>query len=311
MGFKKELQFWIKQYINKLKLENKSKNTIDSYNRTYNSFLDFLDYYKEEYNKELSFLNLKEQDIYAFLQYKEDFMQKQGEIAVATKKALITHLKRLFKYIEKNADELYDFDKVFEDINFKLNPRKPKGLNKDEQERLLQYLSNQIELKTDFISYRNSLIVKLMLLAGLRVSEVLNIVLNDFVFVKNGKEYYKITIKGKGNKIRQAYINKDEIEEELEFLNSYFNGNNNYIAVTSKNKRMDRIQIFKMLNSIYKKVGIKKSGVHILRHTFAKNLVEKNISLSVIQKLLGHSNINTTSIYTNPDEDMVLNSLNY
>ena len=311
MGFKKELQFWIKQYINKLKLENKSKNTIDSYNRTYNSFLDFLDYYKEEYNKELSFLNLKEQDIYAFLQYKEDFMQKQGEIAVATKKALITHLKRLFKYIEKNADELYDFDKVFEDINFKLNPRKPKGLNKDEQERLLQYLSNQIELKTDFISYRNSLIVKLMLLAGLRVSEVLNIVLNDFVFVKNGKEYYKITIKGKGNKIRQAYINKDEIEEELEFLNSYFNGNNNYIAVTSKNKRMDRIQIFKMLNSIYKKAGIKKSGVHILRHTFAKNLVEKNISLSVIQKLLGHSNINTTSIYTNPDEDMVLNSLNY
>jgi site-specific recombinase XerD len=51
-----------------------------------------------------------------------------------------------------------------------------------------------------------------------------------------------------------------------------------------------------------RKAKIDKKGVHILRHTFAKTLVSKNINLSTIKDLLGHENIATTMIYAKSDE---------
>jgi site-specific recombinase XerD len=51
-----------------------------------------------------------------------------------------------------------------------------------------------------------------------------------------------------------------------------------------------------------KKANINKKGVHILRHTFAKTLVAKNVNLSTIKDLLGHENISTTMIYAKSNE---------
>ena len=62
---------------------------------------------------------------------------------------------------------------------------------------------------------------------------------------------------------------------------------------------MDGSQVYRMLQSIYVKLGIKAS-VHDLRHTFAKYLSYKNVDITVIKELLGHSSIQTTAIYTNP-----------
>jgi site-specific recombinase XerD len=66
---------------------------------------------------------------------------------------------------------------------------------------------------------------------------------------------------------------------------------------------MSRIGLYNMISNKMKKARIYKSGVHILRHTFARNLVSKNINLSTISELLGHADITLTArTYAKSDE---------
>jgi len=115
---------------------------------------------------------------------------------------------------------------------------------------------------------------------------------------------------GKGSKYRYVYIPVKLIADELELIKEHFfedeisdtNNPQKYIAVTQKGRVMHRVEIYSMLDKLYKKVYIKKRGVHILRHTFGKRMVKKNVNLSTIKELMGHENIQTTMIYARSDE---------
>jgi site-specific recombinase XerD len=272
--------------------------------QTYKSFVEFC---KQHY-KELSFQNLREDDIYAFIEYKSATMNKQGDVATSTANAIISHLKRLFKHIERNSENgLYDFDKVFEDIKLKQPKRVPKGLSDEQVNRLLNYLET-LKAKETLINFRNIILFKLMLFGGLRASEAVSIKFSDIKEV--GDKLYKITFKGKGDKNRFTYVQKDDFEDEITTLKGMIvSSTGMLIATTASGKCMDRIQLSKMVNSIYKRAGIKASGVHILRHTAAKRLLANGVSIVVVQSLLGHSSIQTTSIYANPTEDIILKEM--
>lgn len=301
--FCQQIEIYTKSLHTKLKIEKKSKNTISSYMQTYKSFIEFC---KQHY-KELSFQNLREDDIYAFIEYKSATMNKQGDVATSTANAIISHLKRLFKHIERNAENgLYDFDKVFEDIKLKQPKRAPKGIDEVDLKKLLTYLEN-LKAKETFTNFRNILLFKLMLFAGLRASEAVSLKLSNF---SREESLYKISFKGKGDKERTSYIKIDIIEDEIEMLRNVFGlQEDGYISKTRSGSRMDRIQLSKMVNSIYRRAGVKASGVHVLRHTAAKSLLADGVSIVVVQSLLGHSSIQTTSIYANPTEDIVKREL--
>lgn len=301
--FCQQIEIYTKSLHTKLKIEKKSKNTISSYMQTYKSFIEFC---KQHY-KELSFQNLREDDVYAFIEYKSATMNKQGDVATSTANAIISHLKRLFKHIERNAENgLYDFDKVFEDIKLKQPKRAPKGIDEVDLKKLLTYLEN-LKAKETFTNFRNILLFKLMLFAGLRASEAVSLKLSNF---SREESLYKISFKGKGDKERTSYIKIDIIEDEIEMLRNVFGlQEDGYISKTRPGSRMDRIQLSKMVNSIYRRAGVKASGVHVLRHTAAKSLLADGVSIVVVQSLLGHSSIQTTSIYANPTEDIVKREL--
>lgn len=301
--FCQQIEIYTKSLHTKLKIEKKSKNTISSYMQTYKSFVEFC---KQHY-KELSFQNLREDDVYAFIEYKSATMNKQGDVATSTANAIISHLKRLFKHIERNAENgLYDFDKVFEDIKLKQPKRAPKGIDEVDLKKLLTYLEN-LKAKETFTNFRNILLFKLMLFAGLRASEAVSLKLSNF---SREESLYKISFKGKGDKERTSYIKIDIIEDEIEMLRNVFGlQEDGYISKTRPGSRMDRIQLSKMVNSIYRRAGVKASGVHVLRHTAAKSLLADGVSIVVVQSLLGHSSIQTTSIYANPTEDIVKREL--
>lgn len=302
--FCQQIEIYTKSLHTKLKIEKKSKNTISSYMHTYKSFLEFC---KQHY-KELSLKNLREDDIYAFIEYRSSIMNKQGDISISTTNGIVSHLKRLFKHIERNADELYDFDKVFEDIKLKQPERKAKGLSDEQVNKLLNYCE-KLKIEETFINFRNVFLFKLMLLGGLRASEAVSIKLSNIREVE-GSNLYKIIFKGKGNKDRFTYIEIDKIEDEITTIRDVFSlDNNKFIAMTSSGKYMDRVQLSKMVNSIYSRAGLNISGVHILRHTAAKRLLANGVSIVVVQSLLGHSSIQTTSIYANPTEDIILKEM--
>ena len=66
---------------------------------------------------------------------------------------------------------------------------------------------------------------------------------------------------------------------------------------------MSRVGLYSVISNKMKKAGINKKGVHILRHTFARDLVSKNINLQTISELLGHANIMlTVKVYARSNE---------
>lgn len=301
--FCSQIESYVRSLQIKLKIENKSKNTISSYMQTYKKFIAFC----KQNPKVFSFSTIKEDDIYAFLEYMSATMNKQGDIAPSTSNAVVSHLKRLFKHIERNSsEESWDFDKVFADIKLKQPKRSPKGISDDDVKKLLSYLE---ELKNNetFINIRNVLLFKIMLYGGLRASETVSLKIENF---KKEDSLYKIFFRGKGDKERVSYIQVENIQDEVDTLVDVFTlAKNEYIAKTSGGSVMDRIQLNKMINSIYKRAGVNVSGVHILRHTAAKSLLSSGVSIVVVQSLLGHSSVQTTSIYANPTEDIIKREL--
>jgi len=146
-----------------------------------------------------------------------------------------------------------------------------------------------------------------MLYGGLRASETLSITLDNISVARNN--LYKISFKGKGDKERITYIKCDYIYEEIEIFKDEYMIGSNIIAITQSGKVMCRHSLARMVNSIYKKLGIKASGVHVLRHTAAKSLVNAGVSIVVVQSILGHSSLNTTAIYANPTQQILEDAL--
>ena len=133
-----------------------------------------------------------------------------------------------------------------------------------------------------------------MLYAGLRISEALNVILDDFSL--ENENMFKISIIGKGVKEQYAYIKKDLIQEELEFFYENIKPDE-LIMKTKNNAKLDRSSAFIIVNRIYEKAFIRKQGLHLLRHTLAMRLTERGVNLVVIQKILRHTDIKTTTIY--------------
>lgn len=273
------------------KATNKSKNTIISYNTTISSFIDFLKQYDE---KKVTFSNINKMDIMNFLEYKNENLQKQSELKMTSKKLYVTHLKTFFSFIDENDEDTeIKISKIFK-INIKTPKRTPKGIEKDDVQKIKDYLEGIVIQK--FEDARNSLLLKLSLYSGARRGELALVSISDMI--EDGEIYIIDTI-GKGDKERILYIPKSIIEKEV----LYYNNNGlNRIAITKNKKNMDGSQLYRLLNNIYKKIGIAYSGIHILRHTFAKDMISKNVNITTVQQLLGHASIQTTMIYTNPNQ---------
>lgn len=299
--FSIQIREFFNYFVNELELTNKSKNTIISYRTTINSFIEFL----EQYEKDLDFENFKKIDLLNFLEYKNMMLEKHSELKMSSKKLYITHLKTFFTFINENLDTDIKIKTIF-NLNIKIPERTPKGIEKDDIEKLEDYMKT-LNLES-FIGVRNSLILKLLLYSGARRGEVLALRVENF---RKDGELYIIETVGKGDKERILYIPVKLIQHELEF---YINRNINHIAITKNNRIMDGSQIYRLLNNIYKKIGIKGSGVHILRHTFAKTMIAKDVNIVTVKELLGHTNIQTTMIYTKPNQKEIqksyLNSMN-
>jgi len=292
-------------FIKQLNYQNKSINTINTYNNVLKSFIEYLSLI----NTLKSFKEIKTSLIYDFFEYKEYSMNKQGDLSANTKLLIIRVLRLYFSYIEDEDEELLDFSNLFKKIKIKAKKREPKGLSEEELNKLL----NQIEVEKSrdgatFITFRNSLIIKLMLFAGLRISEVLNLKHQDFSYDEDKKLFEIRIISGKGDKDRISYAPEEDIFDELEEIkqNSPQNGKN-YIFVSKAGKKLTRENMDLTIKGFCKRAGIKLYSAHNMRHTFAKNFLKNNGNITYLQKLLGHSNINTTMIYADPFSEDVKN----
>lgn len=268
---------YIEEFIDYLRFEKKySENTISSYKRDLNKTNTYI---KKDFAK------LNKKDI-------QNYIQKisKSENASSVSRCIST-LKSFYKFLELNK---YTNKTPLTTItNPKTVKKLPKILSEEEIEKLLD-----INLKTDF-DYRNKAMLELMYSSGLRVSELINLNVND-IDLSNAS----VRIFGKGSKERIIPLN----DYAIDALNNYIlnhrrslfkHGESNYLFLNNHGNKMTRQGFFKILEKIAKEKGIKSElSPHTLRHSFATHLLKHGADLRSIQELLGHSDISTTQIYT-------------
>lgn len=171
--------------------------------------------------------------------------------------------------------------------------RLPVVLNPEEEKAFLATFSleNPREL-------RDYVLCRVMLDAGLRCSEALNLRWEDVDF-RTGRLHVR---KGKGKKDRILWLP----DATLELLKRLRNGSNGFVFCNKAGKRLSDRYVRKMVKEYKTKAGLEKDvHPHTLRHSFATDLLRHCRNLRIVQRALGHSSISTTEVYTHVlDEEL-------
>lgn len=237
-----------------------------------------------------------------------DFLVTEtSTLSDATKKNYRIALISLFGYIDKQNEEIdgYVYRYGIELKNWgglagKSGTKLPSFMHKQEVQRFINGI-NTYPFSAK-IAARNRLVIKTILYTGIRVSEAINIDLKDF---NKDDDAYIIQVRGKGNKPRIVMIKENIIQKDLNEWFSLKRCENNLLFCNQKGNTLSQAYISSIVEKILLSVGIRKekNGAHMLRHTFATLLYQKNKDLILVQESLGHADINTSRIYTHFDKD--------
>lgn len=158
---------------------------------------------------------------------------------------------------------------------------------------------------------RNKAMLETMYSCGLRVSELVGLLLSN-LHLEIG--FVKVT--GKGDKERLVPIGSVATKhikiylEEIRNRQSIQPGFEDVVFLNQRGKKLTRVMVFTIIKQLAEKIQLKKSiSPHTLRHSFATHLIEGGADLRAVQEMLGHESITTTEIYTHLDRDFLRSSI--
>ena len=273
---------YVKLYLDYLKYEkNYSDNTILNYEIDLKEFNEYL----ESINSNLVSTNYKE--VRGFLEMLNDEHFKNGSVSrkISSLKSFYNFM--LFKhYLTSSPVELITYPKK--------EYRLPKFVEYKELETLFS-----IPDTTTSLGIRNLLILELLYASGMRVSELVNVKLNDI-----DESRKEIRVLGKGSVERVAYFG----EYALDALNDYLSyarddllkgKSSEYLFINKNGGKLSDRGVRLIIDNILNASSVKtKISPHTLRHTFATHMLNEGADLKVVQELLGHKNLGTTEVYT-------------
>ncbi len=166
----------------------------------------------------------------------------------------------------------------------KASKKLPVVLSRDEIKKLLNNTKNE----------QHRLLIECLYSTGLRLSECINLKYSD-LDLNDGIGWVRM---GKGAKDRIFIISEMFRKDLLEYREKNGSDGKGYIFSVN-GKKMSPRSIQHAIKTAAERSGIEKDvHVHTLRHSFATHLLENGVDIRKIQKLLGHSNLQTTQIYT-------------
>jgi site-specific recombinase XerD len=146
---------------------------------------------------------------------------------------------------------------------------------------------------------RNLAILLLLLNTGLRVSEVAGLKLSD---VELSERKGQITVRGKGTKVRTVPLNAEVRRALREYLAKRPKVKHDAVFVNQRGEPLGRLGIEYQVATLGRVAGLEHLTPHMLRHTFAKNLIDQSVSLDQVAMLMGHRSLTTTARYTQPSQ---------
>ena len=291
-------------YVNTKKASNIAKNSLISINFILEKFFTFISDELAE-NTSLNINNVTKYFLNDYLLTLADKLSKSSQ------KLHFTIIKNFLFFIADHDITKYGFIKInINGMKIKTEQKEKESFTQNEQILILKHI-DKLDATNSFLAQRNSLIIKILLFAGLRISELINIKWSDVTEFNDETHgiLYSILITGKGNKERYAYLQYKLITSNLKWLKIH-STNNNYIFTSTHGNQCNASMLFVVINNALAKAGASHRGLHIFRHTFARNLVDKDINLATIKDLLGHSNISVTAqFYAKSNENAKRNAL--
>jgi len=268
----------IDDFLNYLTNEKRfSMHTVVAYKKDIEQFFDLIAFNENEINQ------INHKDIRNYL---VDLVEDGKENTTINRK--LSSLKTFFKFLKRQ--------KLIE-----INPMaKIQGLST--KKRLPQFVpENQLWDKTifkehqdDFSNVRDELILEMFYQTGIRLDELINLKINN---VNRGS----IKVLGKRNKERIIPITArfHEFIQEYKLLRAKNNISSEFLINTKTGKKLSPKFVYSKVNYyLSKATNLKKKSPHVLRHTFATHMLNNGASLESIKKLLGHSDLVATQVYT-------------
>jgi len=290
-----KLIFLLKDYIFHIeKVINYSPNTVSSYKRDINSFINFCKKIEVD-----NVSNIDEKIIREFVSHLH-----RNSISPKSIKRFLSSLRGFFNFLLKKKIIKKNFAEGVR------SPKADKNLPEILQHSDINLLANS-ETKND--SYyknkdllaRDTAIFELFYSSGLRLSELADIQLKDINFNES-----LLRITGKGNKTRVVPIGTKAISAVnlwIKIRKKYINEVCDFLFTSLKGSKMSPRNIQLRMNILAKASGVEQRLYpHKLRHTVATHLLESSGNIRAVQEFLGHENISTTQIYTHLDNQYLM-----
>ena len=258
-----------------------SKSTLDAYR----SDLKLLDLWAR--NRELSLDTVSRPDLLEFIAYKAE----KGSSARSSAR-MLSSLRRFYTYLMQQ--ELISTNPTEKISMPKIGRSLPVLLTEDEVLKLIKAPNTKKAL-----GFRDRTMLELLYATGLRVSELVNLEVNQ---INLNKGYLRVM--GKGNKERMVPMGNTAKRWMKNYLNGPINEilgdrQSDCIFPTRTSTSISRQAFWQIIKKYALKVGINAQlSPHSLRHAFATHLINHGADLRVVQMLLGHSDLSTTQIYT-------------
>ena len=255
-------------FLSAKKIEGCSEKSLKYYFSTIEALFNKL-------NKNISDISTNDLRIYL-----SDYQEKNG-----SSKVTIDNIRRIFSsFFSWLEDEDYILKSPVRRIHKVKTAQTIKEILTDEEIEKLRDNTNNI---------RNLAIVEILSSTGMRVGELVKINTKDIDF----QERSCIVI-GKGNKQREVYFDARTKIHLLEYINSRKDTEEAlFVSFSKPNKRLTINSIESILRNLGKKCNINKVHPHKFRRTLATMAIDKGMPIEQVQKLLGHTKIDTTMHY--------------
>ena len=270
----------LKQFFNFLKNEKKvSENTLQSYRRDLEQYKEYLSDEGKKYNK------ITEKDIEGFLEYLKEDGKKASTIS-----RMIASIRSFYQYeMKNNKIKINPTEKI---QSPKIEKKAPSILTAKEVELLLEQ-PKDIDLK----GIRDKAMLEFAYATGMRVTEIISLNIDDV-----NLEQENVICKTR-EKQRVIPLGKMSINALKEYINDarrilVKSDKEKALFVNLNGKRLTRQGFWKIIKYYQAQAQINKDITpHTLRHSFATHLLQNGADLKSIQAMLGHSDISSTQVY--------------